>query len=126
VLLTTPITLLALLKTVAYGWQQRAVAENAREVAEQGRELFDRLNLYMQHFGGVGAALTRAVEAYNKAVGSMELRLLPSIRKLRDLGVSTRPLRGPANVSENVRTVPAGSPEPHAEEGNPDVKEGLS
>jgi len=91
VLIATPTLLVALLRAVAYGWQQEAVATNAREIAEAGRELYERLSKFTEHFERVGAQLGRANESYNAAVGSMERSLLPAARKLKDLRATDRP-----------------------------------
>ncbi len=88
VLLTTPVTLLALLKTVAYGWQQHKMAENAREIAEQGRELHDRLGKFIEHFQRAGSGLENAIKSYNDALGSLESRLMPQARRLEEMGAA--------------------------------------
>ena len=87
VVVTSPVTLLALLKAVAYGWQQVSVTENARQIAEEGRELYRRLSILTGHIDDVGTNLSRAVEAFNKMIGSLELRLLPSARRFQELAV---------------------------------------
>jgi DNA recombination protein RmuC len=87
VLLTTPVTLIALLRTIALGWQQENLAENAREVQKTGAELYDRLRVLAGHMQTLQRNLTSTVDAYNKAVGSLESRVLVSVRRFPDLGV---------------------------------------
>ena len=89
VILATPTTLIALLKAVAYGWQQEQVASGAREINRLGRELYERFSVVADHITRAGANLTKAVEAHNDAVRSIETRLMPSFRRFRELGIST-------------------------------------
>ncbi|MDQ4085611.1 MAG: DNA recombination protein RmuC [Actinomycetota bacterium] len=103
VILATPTTLIALLRTVAYAWTQEALASNAREVHALGRELYDRLATVSQHLDKLGRSLTSSVRAYNAAVGSVETRVLVSARRMRDLKVSDAELEAPAVVHEAVR-----------------------
>ena len=89
VLISTPTTLIALVKTIAYGWQQEKLAENAQAVAAQGRDLYDRIGTFGRHLGALGKSLRQTVEHYNKGVGSLESRVLPAARKFESLGVTS-------------------------------------
>lgn len=84
ILVASPVTLLALLRAAAFGWQQYHIAENAQLIASQGRELYARFLNVIKPIADAGDKLGKAVNAYNKAVGSMETRLMPSLRKLKD------------------------------------------
>jgi len=88
ILVASPVTLLALLRAVAFGWQQHQIAENAREIAQQGRELYSRIINVLKPIREVGSSLTRTVDTYNKAVGSIENRLLPGARRFGELTAS--------------------------------------
>ena len=91
VLLASPITLIALLTTVAHSWRQEALAENYREVSQLGKEFYERLARFTEHFDDVRKRLDGAVQAYNSAAGSFESRVLVSARKLKELNVTTAP-----------------------------------
>jgi DNA recombination protein RmuC len=103
VLLASPITLIALLTTVAHTWRQEALAENYREVAELGRDLYERLSVMTGHFDDLRKKLDGTVQAYNRVAASFETRVLTSARKLRDLDVTTAP---ELPVAEPIDTVP--------------------
>jgi DNA recombination protein RmuC len=103
VVLATPATLVALLRTVAYSWRQEAMARNAVAVHGLARELYGRLSTLGDHVGKLGAALSGAVVSYNKAVGSLESRVLVSARKLAEMGVSDRDLETPAQIELTPR-----------------------
>jgi DNA recombination protein RmuC len=103
VLLASPITLIALLTTVAHSWRQEALTENFREVAALGRELYDRVATFAAHLNDVRKRLDGAVQSYNQAAGSFESRVLVTARRLKDLKVTTAEELPPA---ESIDTVP--------------------
>jgi len=85
IILAAPTTIFALLKTVATGWQQYLIDENARRILTQGQELFKRLKIFVDHFAGIGRGLKIAVDKFNEAAGSYESRLLPEVRRFQEL-----------------------------------------
>ena len=105
--IATPTTLVTMLRTAQYAWQQAALSDNARAVFDLGRELYDRLAGMGRHVDSLGKALTSAVSAYNQTVGTLESRVLVSARKLNELGVTDAELTGPAPVEETTRALSA-------------------
>ena len=89
VLVATPVNLIGLLRAVAYGWRQEAIALNAREISELGAELYKRIADLGGHWSDIGKNLARTVEAFNSAVGSLETRVLVSARRFKELGATS-------------------------------------
>lgn len=102
VILATPTTLISVLRAVAYGWRQEQLAEGALEIAALGKELYARLGVMVNHVSTVGGALGRSVDAYNKAIGSIESRVLVSARKFTELGVTTDKMIADLSPVESV------------------------
>jgi DNA recombination protein RmuC len=118
VILATPTTLIATLRSAAYAWNQSALTASAREVFELGRELYERLGTMGEHLGRVGRSLTSAVEAYNRCVGSVESRVFTAARRLRDLHITQSELAAMQAIEASVRPITA--PELLAAD-NPDI-----
>ena len=105
--IATPTTLVTMLRTAQYAWQQAALSDNAQAVFDLGRELYDRIAGMGRHVDGLGKALTNAVSTYNRAIGSLESRVLVTARKLSELGVVDAELEQPRPVEETVRALSA-------------------
>jgi DNA recombination protein RmuC len=90
VILATPVSLIPLMLTIAYGWKQERLQENAQKISELGKSLYDRLCTLASHFNELGSSLGRSVEAYNKAIGSLENRVLVAARRFKELGVTAQ------------------------------------
>ena len=106
VILATPTSFVALLRAVAYGWRQEALAENADTIREVGQDMYDRLITFAEHLSRLGRSLDSSVDNFNKAVGSYDSRVLPGARKFVDMGIHARkePAQ-PAQVERATRQV---------------------
>ncbi|KPK10016.1 MAG: recombinase RmuC [Acidithiobacillales bacterium SG8_45] len=103
IVLTTPTSLVALLRAVAYGWRQEALAANADKIREVGVDLYRRLSVFADHLAKLGRSLDGAVGNFNKAVGSFEAKVMPGARKFTELGVETQPLEPPVQIEKGLR-----------------------
>lgn len=113
VILATPTTLLALLRTISHVWRREAIADNAREIHALGRELYERLGVTLDHVRRMGSSLDNAVSHYNRLVGSLDGRVLVSARRLAEHGISDTPLPDAAPITQRTRE-PASSTGPVA------------
>jgi DNA recombination protein RmuC len=110
IIVTTPSTLMALLKVVAYGWRQTAMTENAREIRELGQELHRRLSTFVSHLQKLAKSLGGSVDAFNQAVGSLEAKVLPQARRFADLGATAdEPLPAVEQI-EKLARLPVNNP----------------
>lgn len=115
VIIATPSTFIALLKAIAFGWRQEQITEHAREIASLGQTLSDRLATFVRHLVKVGAAMGKAVESYNEAVGSLESRVMPSARKFKEIATSRgRDIKSVPAIEKSLRH----PVEPSADESN--------
>lgn len=106
VILATPTSFVALLRAVAYGWRQTALAANAQEIRDVGEELYRRLATFSDHLAKLGRGLDGAVENYNKAVGSFEAKVVPGARRFSELGIrAAKALEEPTQIEKGVRQI---------------------
>jgi len=103
VMLATPVTLVSVLKGVAYGWRQERLAKNAEELRKIAGEFHERAQAFAEVYGDAGKHLAKAVDAYNRSVGSWESRLEPSLRRVRELGVGSSDVVSPIPIDMPVR-----------------------
>lgn len=123
VVIATPTTLIALLRTVAHGWTTETLAERTREIHELGRELHSRLGVMGAHLDRIGRSLKGAVEAYNGAVGSIESRVLVTARQFEDIGVAREPLPRVQPVTQAPRPLTAAELLDAVADTRPDLQE---
>jgi len=107
VLIASPTTLIANLRSAAMGWREETLAESARQVSELGQELYDRLSTMGGHVSKLGGRLEKAVEAYNETVGSLESRVLPSARRFQDFGVPGKEIEPVTPIERLVKPLTA-------------------
>jgi DNA recombination protein RmuC len=103
VLIASPVNLFALLKVFAYGWQQQQIAENAERISAEGQTLYKRVAKFIDYFGDLGRLLDKSIVGYNRALSSLESRLLPTARRLEEMGVDSGELEPPKPVDSQPR-----------------------
>jgi DNA recombination protein RmuC len=123
VILATPTSFVALLKAVAYGWQQTKLTENAAEIRALATQLYDRLTTFTSHLAATGKALGDGVKAFNASIGSLERMVLPAARRFTDLGVQPRQKLAPAKPIEEAPRAIADADEPGPADPNRDAVE---
>ena len=111
VLISSPVNLIALLRAVAYGWQQHQITKNALKIAREGQELYNRLERFIDRLTDVGKYLKRSVEGYNRALGSLDNRLIPAVRRFQEMGLSTTQLDAPPKIEVQPILPPASESE---------------
>jgi DNA recombination protein RmuC len=110
VMVATPMSLIALLRIVAQGWSDQALAENAMLIREKGREVYDRLRVFAKHFAGVGTALDSSKKRYNEAVSSFDARLMPSARDLEAMDCAgSKQIKAPLLLTRETQLLKAAS-----------------
>lgn len=106
VFLATPTTLIALLRTVAYGWRQEQITKNALKIRDLGNTIHERLVRFIENFSKIGKSLEGAIDAYNRSVGTLESRVLVTARKFKELGITEKePLKEVEQIEKLPRTV---------------------
>jgi len=109
IVLATPTTMLALLRTIGHGWSQQSLAENARKIQDLGKEMLERLSRMVGLIGDVGNRLEQGAKAYNELVGALDRRVLVTARKMQELGLTTdKDLTSPAAIPDQVREISSG------------------
>jgi len=103
ILVASPVTLLALLRAVAFGWQQQQITENAETIASEGRQLHDRVVTFLSHLVSHGKNLDKSVETYNQAIASLQSRLMPSLKRFKELGGESKDLPEPEPIDSQPR-----------------------
>jgi len=108
VIFATPLTLISLLRAVAYGWRQEIIAENTRRISDLGKELYERVATLTKHFRSLGQNLGNSVKAYNAAIASLEGRVLVSARKFKELGATPQTeILEPSPIEQSARDIQA-------------------
>jgi DNA recombination protein RmuC len=108
VILATPTSIIALLRIIAYGWRQQAVAENAEKIRELGEQLYKRINTFTEHLVSLGRSLSSSVDHFNRAVGSLERQVLPGARRFTELGIHAAEQLEELEQLEKIARLPVG------------------
>src|SRR5258708_35965613 len=116
ILIATPVTLISVLKGVAYGWRQEKLAKNAEELRRIGAEFYDRLGVFAEGYADSGRHLARALDSYNRSAGTWDARVLPSLRRMSEL------VAGGGQEPPQIWTVDGAARDPHSLAPRPDVR----
>jgi DNA recombination protein RmuC len=121
ILIATPTTLVGLLRTVELGWRQEQIAEQAQEIAAAARELHSRTGSFLEHFAKAGRQLSSATKSFDDAVGSLESRIMPQLRRIEEMGAASgKELEEPSRVDRAVRPILAEELREIEARGDPD------
>ena len=110
VLMVSPVSLLALLKAISFGWTQVSLSESARKIADEGTVLYNRINIFVGHLSNVGKNLDGSVKTYNKAIASLDTRVSPSLKRLKEMGTGTDEIKNP-ELLDTPSSIPKTIPE---------------
>lgn len=105
IIIATPTTLIAILKSIAYGWKQQQISKNAEEIAKTGKELYERLMIMKNHFSKLGKSLSTSIDSYNQTISSMESRVLVSARKLQQMGLANKDEIDLEEINKTTRSI---------------------
>jgi len=125
IILASPITLLGYLKSIAYGWQEFTISKNARKILSQGKELYGRIDVWLDHFKKTGEKLTSTVKSYNEAVGSLQSRVVPSCRRFQELAAIADDLPEVEPLSIGINVPPSSGSNQIAQDKTTDEGGGL-
>jgi DNA recombination protein RmuC len=126
IILASPVTLLGFLKSIAYGWQQFTINKNARKILAQGKELYGRIEIWMEHFRRTGERISSAAKSYNDSVASLQSRFLPACRRFQELTTIADEIEDAEPLSIGINLPPAREKTENRLEEPPGDQKGVS